>query len=282
MLCKTVMKAKGIKTSTLATELQKNMGGKTSKTFSPIKDKYKTFQELITALKDAGMDSSQMILAFDLSKSNQWSGMKTYGHSLHDLAMETPYERVCRLVAPFLSIFDDDGIIPAIRFGDSDTKDYRVLPLDPTTDYPHCRGFEEVFLAYRKAVTTLRASGPTTMAPIIRYAIDVTKTSREYHILLILTDGDISSFTRDSEAIIDASRYPLSIVAIGIGDGPFKELEVFDSLLPQRNFDNFQFVDFTKLEKEFAEMDRPDLVLATAIFQEIPDQYRLIKRLGYL
>ncbi|RCV44313.1 hypothetical protein SETIT_9G363100v2 [Setaria italica] len=57
--------------------------------------------------------------------------------------------------------------------------------------------------------------------------------------------------------------YPLSIVLVGVGDGPWKDMQKFDDKLPARDFDNFQFVNFTSL-------------------MEVPIQYKATVELGIL
>ena len=59
----------------------------------------------------------QMVVGFDFSRSNEWTGNKSYGRSLHDLSFENPYMKACRLLSYVVSKFDDDNIYPAYRFG---------------------------------------------------------------------------------------------------------------------------------------------------------------------
>jgi hypothetical protein len=120
-------------------------------------------------------------------------------------------------------------------------------------------------------------SGPTSFAPIIRKAIDIVKVNKSYHILLIICDGAVTNIKDTKDAIIEASKYPLSIVCIGVGkgdNGNWDTMEKFDDDLPERDFDNFQFVPFYNkmIKSENAEVE-----FAKHALMEIPDQYEYIK-----
>ena len=91
--------------------------------------------------------------------------------------------------------------------------------------------------------------------------------------MIIAADGQVSSEEETIDAIVAASYHPISIVVIGVGDGPWDVMNDFDDRLPERQFDNFQFVDFHKA-KEGAKC--PEAAVALAALMEIPDQYRFI------
>jgi len=111
--------------------------------------------------------------------------------------------------------------------------------------------------------------------------MEIVAETRQYHILIILTDGAVDSVDETAQAIVDASNYPLSIVAVGVGDANFDVMHKFDDELPARRYDNFQFVEFNAVFGD-AKVENPDVAFAIAALQEIPEQFQEIKRLHLL
>ena len=94
-------------------------------------------------------------------------------------------------------------------------------------------------------------------------------------VVIIMTDGKVSNIKLDTQAVVEASNYPISICAIGVGDGPFDTMIAFDDMeesgIGRRRYDNFLFVNFTEFECKVATFPNPDLELATLIFNELPE-----------
>eukprot|EP01087_Luapelamoeba_hula_P013086 TRINITY_DN3720_c0_g1_i1.p1 TRINITY_DN3720_c0_g1~~TRINITY_DN3720_c0_g1_i1.p1 ORF type:complete len:291 (+),score=59.28 TRINITY_DN3720_c0_g1_i1:473-1345(+) len=254
--------------------------------FKPIKDCFESIEDVQEALQHAGLESSNLIIGIDYTISNTGAGARTFGgYSLHALDSPTPnpYRQVIQIIGKTLARFDDDNQIPVFGFGDKKTSDKSVFPfMEDRT----CNGFEEVLEVYEEITPTIQMAGPTSFAPLIREAIRIVQEERSYHILVIIADGQV---THDSEycnataettrAIVEASQHPLSILVVGVGDGPWEQMEEFDDGLPQRKFDNFQFVDF---HKEMQKQGNKEANFAVASLQEIPQQFYYIRKLGYL
>ena len=49
-----------------------------------------------------------------------------------------------------------------------------------------------------------------------------------YHILLILTDGNIHDLRETVDGMIQCSNFPISIIIVGIGDGDFSTMAFLD------------------------------------------------------
>ncbi|KYQ90120.1 hypothetical protein DLAC_08704 [Tieghemostelium lacteum] len=257
--------------------------GKSS--FQPIKDKFQTLGEVQDALRKAGLESSNLIIGIDYTKSNTWNGKVSFGGKcLHDISSYqlNPYQEAIKIIGKTLESFDDDKLIPVLGFGDARSTDKAVFKF--TEDRP-CYGFEEVLQKYNEITPLIVLSGPTSFAPIIREAINISRGTKSYHILVIICDGDVTSVNETIDAIVEASRVaPLSIIAVGVGDGPngnndWSVMERFDDDLPERQFDNFQFVPFNKV---MAKAENREVDFAVASLQEIPEQFQAIRKLGLI
>ncbi|XXG72226.1 hypothetical protein AAC387_Pa07g1372 [Persea americana] len=252
-----------------------------------IADNFSSLDQVISSLRDAGLESSNLILGIDFTKSNEWSGKFSFNRrSLHAISDTlNPYEQAISIIGRTLSPFDEDNLIPCFGFGDATTHDQHVFSFYP--DHRSCNGFEEVLTRYRRIVPHLKLSGPTSFAPVIDASIDIVERSNgQYHVLVIIADGQVTrnSDTRPGSlspqeqatinSIVTASQYPLSIVLVGVGDGPWDAMQQFDDNLPHRSFDNFQFVNFTKIMSENKDPLKKETSFALAALMEIPYQYR--------
>lgn len=258
-------------------------------------DNFNSLDQVTTALRDAGLESSNLILGIDFTKSNEWSGKYSFGRkSLHAIGdTPNPYEQAISIIGKTLSPFDEDELIPCFGFGDASTHDQSVFSF--YSDHRYCHGFEEALARYREIVPHLKLSGPTSFAPIIDAAIDiVARSNRQYHVLVIIADGQVTRspdlppgrFSPQEQAtinsIVAASQYPLSIILVGVGDGPWDAMKQFDDNIPHRAFDNFQFVNFTKIMSENTDTSKKETAFALAALMEIPFQYRATQSISHV
>ncbi|CAL8336216.1 unnamed protein product [Lota lota] len=180
--------------------------------------------------------------------------------------------------------YDTDKFFPAFGFGAKLPPDYQVanhqfaLNFNPAN--PFCQGVQGIVEAYRQALPQLRLSGPTNFSPIINHVASIAATATQgshatqYFVLLILTDGEITDFDQTKEAIVRASRLPLSIIIVGVGPADFKAMELLDGddgLLRSATGeavarDIVQFVPYRKFT------DAPREALAKNVLAEVPNQ----------
>lgn len=266
------------------TQVTTTIGSTNHKNYNLIKDHFTSYNDLQSALRKVGLESSNLIVGIDFTKSNTWNGGLPYypNTNLHSLApVPNLYQHVITILGKTLEVFDNDKLIPTYGFGDSVTEDRAVFPLmtDQTGNEIPCYTFTNVLASYNTiinqfALGTRSMSGPTTFAPLIRQAIHIVKQLKTYHILLIICDGEINNKEETVQAIVEASKYPLSIICIGVGKGPWDLMEEFDDEIPERDFDNFQFVEFHKVMEQ---CENVEVEFAKHAMMEIPEQYEYIK-----
>ncbi|KAI3501022.1 hypothetical protein L1887_36852 [Cichorium endivia] len=268
---------------------------KLDRRYSRIADNYTSLEQVTEALARAGLESSNLIVGIDFTKSNEWTGSRSFNRkSLHHIGDGlNPYEQAITIIGKTLAAFDEDNLIPCYGFGDASTHDQDVFSFYPEERF--CNGFEEVLSRYREIVPHLKLAGPTSFAPVIEQAMTIVEQSGgQYHVLLIIADGQVTRSVdtepghlspqeqRTVDAIVEASKVPLSIVLVGVGDGPWDMMKEFDDNIPSRDFDNFQFVNFTQIMSKNVPPIRKETEFALSALMEIPTQYKATIELNIL
>jgi len=275
-----------------------------------IPNRYESMNDLTKALRDAGLEKCNLLVAIDFTKSNTWQGEKTFGGKcLHDLGttyeiaegapggdikeekqIDNPYQQVLKTAAAPLNEFDEDKRIPTCIFGHA--RDHNADYVCEIYDSPHspdrdkgCHGLEGVLAAYENAVHEYNFSGGTLFSPVLHWAQrKVEDSGNEYHILIILGDGNLDEKDmRETQIVLSNSskRCPLSIIFVGVGDGsdPKNEKDKWERMrilddCPTGPFDIWQSVYLANIQAQLQKSPHPDVELATLMLMEIPDQYK--------
>uniref|UniRef100_A0A668AJL0 Copine-3 n=1 Tax=Myripristis murdjan TaxID=586833 RepID=A0A668AJL0_9TELE len=154
------------------------------------------------------------------------------------------------------------------------------FPLNFNPANPFCAGIEGVVEAYRVCLPQVKLYGPTNFSPIINHVACFAKqalqqtTASQYYVLLIITDGVITDMDDTRNAIVNASRLPMSIIIVGVGGADFSAMEFLDGddgrLRSQTGEaamrDIVQFVPFRQFQ------NAPSQALAQSVLAELPQQ----------
>ena len=126
----------------------------------PMVTSYNTIYNLQEALKEAGLESSNLIIGIDFTGSNESTGKRTYrGKCLHDISNPNnpnPYMKIMAIVGTVLKPFYNNRFIHVFGFGDETTGDREVFNLSPI-ECPF-KEMKEAIKAYKRVVPTLTLS----------------------------------------------------------------------------------------------------------------------------
>ncbi|KAM6340957.1 copine-1 isoform 6-T14 [Alca torda] len=179
--------------------------------------------------------------------------------------------------------YDADKLFPAFGFGAQVPPSWQVsheFALNFNPSNPYCQGIQGIVDAYRQILPQIRLYGPTNFSPIInhvaRFAAHSAEqgTAAQYFILLIITDGEITDLDQTRQAIVNASKLPMSIIIVGVGEADFKAMEFLDgdngvlkSLTGEPAArDIVQFVPFRQFK------NAPREALSQMVLAEVPKQ----------
>merc|ERR1719487_1623449 len=114
-----------------------------------------------------------------------------------------------------------------------------------------------------------------TFAPLIRQSLRHVKNSQVHHVLLIIAETPVCAdqITATKRALVEASSYPLSIVAVHVGRGSCETMRCLEGASGGQRFKNFHLVDFNSVKSEGSQQNWQTM-LAASILMKVPRQFR--------
>lgn len=252
----------------------------------------KTMPSFLDILRESRLDMS-LVVGIDFTQSN---GPPEHPSSLHYQPPSgcppkgpNPYEAAMQSVANLLSAYSSDRRIAAYGFGAKIPPSWTVshcfsLTGDPRN--PLCENVSGLIEQYRNVLPRIQTWGPTMFSELLMTIGGVVsrrhtasgKGNLAYTCVLIITDGVISDMDKTRAELIKLSRYPVSVIIIGVGSEDFSKMRTLDdgegkpmlkrgSDVAARRF--VQFVDYASFARENGQVDLS--VLGEKVLGNIPD-----------
>ncbi|TNV81618.1 hypothetical protein FGO68_gene13326 [Halteria grandinella] len=222
-----------------------------------------------------------MSVAIDFTASNKEFKNPTSLHRQYQNGKRNDYEEAIIQVGQILEPYAHDrkyalfgfGGIPMFTGASQVSHCFNLTGIyDPTV-----QGFAEMLNLYKSRVPNVCMNGPSYFSEVLQNVLNYMEENmlkKMYHILLILTDGEIHDMSKTKDLIVECSKYPLSIIIVGIGNADFSNMVALDGdEVVLRNSrgeatkrDIVQFVKFNHFKNH-------DLVqLGEEVLKEVPDQ----------
>ena len=158
--------------------------------------------------------------------------------SLHTQTGRNQYMASLKAVTEILNQYDSDKKYPIYGFGGIPefmnwSHVSHCFPLNGNVVNPSLEGVEGVMAAYQDNVNNIKFMGPTHFADLLkecRKQVKECKNEKMYHILMILTDGEIHDIDETIAEISEMAKenLPVSIVIIGVGNEEFSNMVRLD------------------------------------------------------
>ena len=174
-------------------------------------------------------------VAVDFTASNGDPNINTSLHFRHPPTGENQYSQAIRAVGSIVEDYDVDKQFPALGFGAKIPPNYQVSHeffLKIGSPEPFCSGINGILEAYDIAQKSVTQFGPTFFSPIINHIArfaSAYQDGKQYFVLLILTDGIITDFEETKKSLIAASKLPMSVIIVGVGNEDFSAMDALDA-----------------------------------------------------
>lgn len=153
------------------------------------------------------------------STADAWSffgfGSETSGETPGDGTIVTPDDSTTR---PLHSPLEE--VVDAV-----DDPSTFAVTVDRRAD-PNGSGVDSLVAQYRAAATNVQPGEQSRLAPVLRAIMNsIKKNEQIYYVAPLLIAGPIEDLSEAKEVMVQLSRYPCQLVAIGVADADFSQLE---------------------------------------------------------
>lgn len=226
-------------------------------------------------LRHKNINDIILTLGIDYTKSNKFNGNMILQHNLHHIGDQlNPYQQVLSLVTRTLEPLISLNSIYMFGFSDVYSQNRTVFPLYYRNSHilnklenSGLSLSNQVLDVYKLTTPKVTLCNPSTLIPLIETSINISKIKKKPQVLVIITDSDLVNYIEEVNKILETLLYPISIICIGVGIGPFKILE-------EINQANFAFVNFNKIQQIQNEGKQ-----SRKIFENLPKMFNRLKSL---
>ena len=159
-----------------------------------------------------------MAIAIDFSKASE---------KLHEFENDkmNRYEEAIKYCGDIVSYYNNDQLFPVWGFGADNVPDNfnrMCFPINFKED-PKIATINGVMKEYRNCLKKITFSESAEFSPVIQNFTKMIEDDKEhmneyYYILLLLTDGKYDDREKTIDAIVKASKLPMSIILVGLRD----------------------------------------------------------------
>ena len=215
-------------------------------------------------------------IAIDFTGSN---GDPIYENSLHYISngFINNYEKAMRESIKIIPMYNKGNKYNVYGFGAQLNGEFKDVFNINGTDDENIIGIENIISKYKETINSVYFAWPTFFAPVIKEItrkVEINYVNNfNYNILLIISDGCIHDNTEMIDNIIEASKFPISFIIIGVGDDVTYDMKrlngesgkLISSTREVLNKDIVQYVHFNDYADDLNK-------LTEAVLKYIPDQ----------
>lgn len=227
-------------------------------------------------------------IAVDFTISN---GAASNPNSFHQLSGFNHYRKAMELILDVMFNFDKEEKVALYGFGakikgikEFDEEEINhCFPLSGDPKRVTVTGIEAAVKAYESIVPSLKFYGPTYFRYFLREVIEKTKrklqkNSKIYSVLIVLTDGVNTDRNKTINLIAEATKLPISIILVAIGEKELDFLKILDGDFVEGGSGSLHSMKGQKINRDIVHFFRltdglsSKAEFAKLLLEELPEQ----------